>query len=219
MKREQVNNVTNIKNGQGHWLKGYTIKGVRYQTRSCILWNNINLRCKPDGAHQKRRPTYIGATNDFKSFEDFVDWCEESYGVYEMEDCGEYWALDKDILMPGNMSYNPESCLFVPKDVNIIFQNKSKATQLPRGVVKRLVDTKLPYIVGYTNPSTGSKTSKCFSTEESAHRFWQENRINLIRGFLKTPSLSQHLKLLTALEYRLSLLEYDYENFIKTKTM
>lgn len=45
--------------------------------------------------------------------------------------------MDKDIIIRGNKVYSPETCCFVPKEINIIFQNKSKRIyDLPIGVYK-----------------------------------------------------------------------------------
>ena len=48
------------------------------------------------------------------------------------------WHLDKDILIKGNKIYSPETCCFVPQEVNILFIKNSKRREgLPIGVYKQ----------------------------------------------------------------------------------
>lgn len=217
MKRQQVNNVLNIKNSEGIWLKGYSIEGVRYQCRSCILWNNINIRCKPQGAHQERRPTYIGTVNEFESFHMFTDWCESSFGLYfKNKSNNEFWALDKDISLVGNKSYNSNNCLFVPKSINALFTNRQNHRgNCPLGVtkVKRKFNSSLEYF-----SHAGTSSSKGFSTALDAHRYWQEEKIKSIEYAIKNDEIVGHSKLIDALEYRVQYLMDDYNNFRETKT-
>lgn len=45
------------------------------------------------------------------------------------------WALDKDILVKGNKIYSPETCCFVPQEINNLFtKRKSCRGTLPIGV-------------------------------------------------------------------------------------
>lgn len=52
----------------------------------------------------------------FQRYIDFKDWCNKQVG-FDQED----WVLDKDILIKGNKEYSPETCCFVPSDINAIF--------------------------------------------------------------------------------------------------
>ena len=50
----------------------------------------------------------------------------------------EGWCLDKDILVKGNKVYSPETCCFVPNEINILFtKGNSCRGALPIGVRKR----------------------------------------------------------------------------------
>ena len=47
------------------------------------------------------------------------------------------WELDKDILIKGNKVYSPETCCFVPQEINCLFTNcKSVRGKYPIGVTK-----------------------------------------------------------------------------------
>jgi len=44
-------------------------------------------------------------------------------------------CLDKDILVKGNKTYSPQTCAFVPHDINIAFtKNKARRGDMPIGV-------------------------------------------------------------------------------------
>ena len=45
------------------------------------------------------------------------------------------YCLDKDILIPGNKIYSPETCCLVPNEINVLFSYKRKKRELPIGVV------------------------------------------------------------------------------------
>ena len=52
----------------------------------------------------------------FQKYSDFRDWCNKQIGFDQ-----EGWVLDKDILVKRNKVYSPETCCFVPSDINAIF--------------------------------------------------------------------------------------------------
>ena len=99
------------------------------------LKSNMKKRCYNENYH-KVRPDYKDCTicdewlDDKKSFYEWVD-----HNFYEIE--GEPTAeLDKDILVPGNKIYSPDTCIFVPKRINDLFVHihGRKKNGLPTGV-------------------------------------------------------------------------------------
>lgn len=63
------------------------------------------------------------------NFQNFAKWFEENY----IED----FQLDKDILVKGNKVYSPETCCFVPQEINKLFTKRdSKRGDYPIGVGK-----------------------------------------------------------------------------------
>ena len=45
------------------------------------------------------------------------------------------WDLDKDIILKGNRIYSPETCAFVPNELNLLFtKNKARRGDYPIGV-------------------------------------------------------------------------------------
>lgn len=94
-------------------------------------WRGILTRCYSEKWLEKH-PTYIGCTicEEWLNFQNFAKWYDDNY--YEVE--GERIQIDKDILIKGNKLYSPETCIFVPERINLLFVFKSKEGKLPMGV-------------------------------------------------------------------------------------
>lgn len=91
-------------------------------------WSQMLLRCYSDVMRDKF-PTYSDVTvcEKWHKFSNFKSWFDENYV--------EGYALDKDIILKGNRLYSPETCCFVPREINTIFtKNNSNRGDLPIGV-------------------------------------------------------------------------------------
>lgn len=76
--------------------------------------------------------TYIDCevSFEFKKYEDFKSWCSKQIGFDR-----EGWQLDKDVLFKGNKIYSPETCCFVPSEINNIFiKQQNIRGEFPIGV-------------------------------------------------------------------------------------
>lgn len=112
--------------GEGNYLLSFKGKNTLCYT----LWNNLLRRCYSEKSFIKH-PSYIGCSvhPDWHNFQVFAEWFYENYK--------EDFDLDKDILVKGNKIYSPETCCFVPQEINILFTNcKSSRGELPIGVIK-----------------------------------------------------------------------------------
>ena len=110
---------------------GVGIVGTKYpssksgvQTKEYKLWQSMLERCYSD-SFKKQRPTYIGCevSNNFKSYEYFYEWCHKQVGFNNKG-----WHLDKDLLVKGNRVYSEDSCVFIPKNINLLLV-KSEASR------------------------------------------------------------------------------------------
>ena len=99
-----------------------TINGVR--TKEYVLWQSMLRRCYSD-FYKKKHPTYEGCevSDNFKSYEYFYEWCHNQIGFDN-----EGWHLDKDLLVKGNKVYSEDSCIFIPKEINLLL-TKSTASR------------------------------------------------------------------------------------------
>lgn len=113
---------------KGWYMIKRTVSGIGYNsggvykrtehgkpTKVYLLWLGIFNRCYSD-YQLERRPSYKGCTIDerWHDFQDFAKWCDE----HKYSDMG--YQLDKDILVVGNKVYSPETCCFVPSELNTL---------------------------------------------------------------------------------------------------
>ena len=89
-------------------------------TKEYTLWKNMLQRCYSD-KYQKKQPTYEGCevSDKFKSYEYFYGWCNEQIS-FGNDGNGNPFQLDKDLLVKGNKVYSEDSCIFIPKDINLL---------------------------------------------------------------------------------------------------
>ena len=110
----------------------YTSKINKEYTKEYRTWQGMLERCY-DKIYQNKYPTYIGCIvcEEWHNFQNFAKWYEENY--YEIE--GQKMCLDKDILFKGNKIYSPQTCMFVPNRINVLFIKSEKARgKYPIGV-------------------------------------------------------------------------------------
>ena len=130
-------NVPDCKDEFGRWLKAYCIDGVKYETVAGKLWQGINYRCKANSVAQKRKPRYVGCENRFKDFQHLAEWCQSQIGYDKIGDGGGRWHLDKDLLIRGNKIYSPDTCVFLPSELNtLLISSNSSRGEYPIGVHK-----------------------------------------------------------------------------------
>ena len=95
-------------------------------------WQSILERCC-NFEYKEIHPAYKDCTihDDWHNFQNFASWYDKNY--YEIE--GQKMHLDKDILIKGNKTYGPNTCVFVPQCMNSLFtKNDCRRGELPIGV-------------------------------------------------------------------------------------
>lgn len=110
-------------------------------------WASMRKRCKAGSVYQSRKPTYIGCTFDprWESYDVWYAWASHQTGFLDRDEAGRVYELDKDVLGVGN-HYAPETCVFIPRQINIFFGVKKRSLSgLPLGVSKQPHKTK-PYL-------------------------------------------------------------------------
>lgn len=94
-------------------------------------WRHMMERCYNPKILDKF-PTYKGCTvcPEWHYLSNFKRWFEDPANGYR-----EGYHLDKDILVKGNKVYSPDTCCFVPKEINILIKTMPKGKKgLPKGV-------------------------------------------------------------------------------------
>lgn len=95
-------------------------------------WKDVLRRCYSKEYHLKK-PTYYGCSvyEEWHNFQNFAKWFDENYYTVD----NELMHIDKDILQKGNKIYSPETCIFVPQTINLLFVKCDKSRgEYPIGV-------------------------------------------------------------------------------------
>lgn len=88
-------------------------------------WRNMLIRVYDKKVHA-RFPSYIGTSvvDEWHNFQVFAEWFyAQEYSLNESFD------LDKDLLVFGNKTYGPETCSYVPKEINYLLLGTSDPTK------------------------------------------------------------------------------------------
>ena len=137
-------------------------------------WANMLKRCYNEKCLQSE-PTYRDVTvcEEWHNYQVFAEWHKNNYNFDTMKG----WQLDKDILVKGNKIYSPQTCAFVPREVNITFtDNKSKTKIYPRGVTKRN-----NRFTARTRDINGKNVMYRFDTPEEAFQSYKKVREERIK--------------------------------------
>ena len=113
---------------------GFNSKG-EYKTylngkRAYTTWYNMIRRCYDPEYHEKR-PTYLDChvCDEWLDYQCFAQWYENQ--TYNHKG----YEIDKDLLMPKNKIYSPETCCFVPSQLNsLLVDCGSVRGEYPQGV-------------------------------------------------------------------------------------
>lgn len=156
------------------------------RSREYVLWKNILLRCY-DNKTQEKFPTYKGCTvcKEWHNFQIFAEWYNNNYYKVKKEDM----HVDKDIMVKGNKIYSPETCIFTPARINLLFIKCDKA----RG----------DYPIGATYIKKGNHFTSncghiylgCFKTPEEAFYKYKDCKESIIKSVAEEykPSIPEKL--------------------------
>ena len=146
------------------------IHGLSRLTWCCPIyasWKRMLERCYDVKGHEYR-PTYVGCsvTPEWLTFSVFRSW------VITQDHEGK--QLDKDLLIPGNKVYSPESCAFVSSQINKFLSGTSVSRgQWPVGV--HAFAGKFRARCG--NPFTlTSESLGLYESPDAAHEAWRQRK-------------------------------------------
>lgn len=118
--------------------------------------------------NETARPTYLNCTlhNSWLRFSAFSKW----YDMQPYHDVKGY-DLDKDLLVPGNKEYGPNTCLIIPQSLNTMLTSRytsmSDGASVYRGVQYAPGRSK-PWKVTTHNGASSAKVLGYFTTEDEA---------------------------------------------------
>lgn len=152
-----------------------TISGKQKRLWSCPfykVWTGVLRRCY-DQKFQEKWPTYseCSIAREWHSFSSFRAWMIDQ--PYEQS------AIDKDLLLPGNKVYSPETCVFVSGALNNFLTDRASFSgKWPTGVDwhKR----SRMFRAACSNPFTGKREYLGhFDAPEEAHEAWRSRKHEL----------------------------------------
>ena len=100
-------------------------------TKAYLVWKSMLARCYSDYT-RKANPAYVGCSvcEEWLVLSVFKKWFDENYipGT----------QLDKDIIVRDNKVYSPDTCCFVPQEINKLFKGHTRTkSNLPHGIVRQ----------------------------------------------------------------------------------
>lgn len=99
------------------------------KTQEYAVWHNMIERCY-DKKYQKRQPTYKGILvyKEWLNYQNFAKWYNDNYPKIK----GIKFQLDKDLLQQNvdNKIYSPDTCVFLPYNINNFLANKQTKQHL-----------------------------------------------------------------------------------------
>ncbi|WP_425204005.1 hypothetical protein [Priestia megaterium] len=87
-------------------------------------WYSMLKRCYSNNFHNRKQKTYVGCrvADEWLCFQTFGKWFDENYYTID----GERTELDKDLIIPNNKLYSPDTVVFAPKRINLLIGKKTK---------------------------------------------------------------------------------------------
>lgn len=144
-----------------------------------IKWSSMLYRCyMPSSARNKINYADVTVCEDWLKFSEFEAWSKTNYveGLH----------LDKDILLQGNKVYSPETCAYVPRDINNLLLKRERGRgEYPLGVSKMTKSAKMvndrnnPFIAKIVE-NANTKNLGYFINPYDAHKAWQWEKANQI---------------------------------------
>ena len=144
--------------GEGKYKTSFNGKHTKYYTK----WRSMLGRCYDE---IQSSSTYGAVTvcEEWHNFQNFAEWFYENYI--------ESFELDKDIICSDCKIYSPETCCFVPQEINKLFTKRdNKRGALPIGVCSSGHNT---FIAQFSFGTGKQKYLGSFNTFEEAFQVYK----------------------------------------------
>lgn len=162
--------------------RGYLGIGKYSSVDKCVYkqWTDMLTRAYSERFHSYQH-VYKDVTvcEEWWNFQNFAEWCY-SQRFFKMKDSkGRSYQLDKDILVRGNKLYSPETCCFVPHEVNsLILKGEKVRGEYPVGVYYHKMAGK--FQARYSSLGV-SKYLGLFNTPEEAFEVYKQAKESYIK--------------------------------------
>ena len=172
--------------GVGYIGEGiYKTRENSKKTKTYIIWSGIVKRCY---SIEGKNVTYKNCEvcEEWLCFQNFAKWYYENY--YEIKD--EKMCLDKDILFKHNKIYSPDTCMFMPERINLLF-TKSDKSRGDSVIGTSLKNGKYRVQCHMINIETGESKKEhlgYYDTQEKAfevYKYYKEKNIKEVADYYK----------------------------------
>ncbi|WDS61877.1 hypothetical protein YP6_00071 [Escherichia phage YP-6] len=184
-----------------------SINGKRVPEPHYATWKALFQRCYGDNS---KYHTGCEVVEDWWLFSEFWKWMD----TQEWKRDSKKFTLDKDLKIPGNRIYSPETCMFVPPQINTLFGIRQAARgDLPLGVTLRKDVNK--YLV-HCHRDGKIVHGGHFDDPQTAHKVWQEMKLEE----MKLQAIKNKDEIwLFAIKRAITILENDLKNNKETITL
>lgn len=138
------------------------------------LWKAMLGRCyNPNIPESKKTYSDVTVCDEWLNFQNFATWCNSQEFFNAKDNQGNSYHIDKDILVKGNKVYSPETCCFVPQEINsLVLANKRRRGNTPIGVhyLKRI----RKYTTQCYFKGSGLRYLGSYNTPEEAFQVYKE---------------------------------------------
>lgn len=142
-------------------------------------WKSMLMRCYSE-KFQNTHLTYRGCiiADEWLNFQNYAMWYDNNY--YEID--GQRMEIEKDILSGDIKIYSPDTCVFVPKGINMLFVKRDALRgDLPIGVRQNG-----KHYQARCNTGKGEQISLgTYQTPEEAHHAYKQYKEQLIKETAK----------------------------------
>lgn len=184
-----------------------SINGKNVPEPHYATWKALFQRCYGDNS---KYHTDCEVAEDWWLLSEFWRWMD----TQEWKRDDRKFTLDKDLKIPGNRIYSPETCMFVPQQINTLFAIREAARgDLPLGVTLRKDTNK--YLV-HCHQDGKIVHGGYFNDPQAAHKVWQEMKLEE----MKLQAIKNKDEIwLFAIERAIAILEDDLKNDKETVTL
>ena len=161
--------------GVGYYGFGdYTTTGVN--RKIYYTWNHMLKRCYDESSRTAWQSySDIKVCEDWHNYQNFARW------YTSLEYFKPDWHLDKDIIIRNNKLYSPETCAFVPVEINSLFTKANKTRgKYCIGVHKTKKRPNL-FVASCNDGEGKSNYLGCYSSEEAAFSAYKKYKEQLIK--------------------------------------
>lgn len=169
--------------GKGIYEKGKHVSKINGKhTKEYLVWRTMISRCY-NPQYLEKHPTYekVEVCSEWLYFQNFCEWFENNYYTIK----NEIIDLDKDFICSinniENKIYSPDTCIFIPQEINklLVFQSR-KTLDLPVGVKRNGNKYNAVIVKKIFNEKCENKKKEIFlgnyDTPEQAYEVYYKNK-------------------------------------------